>query len=182
MKKVQLVTLKVFPEGAPDDHRCPRSGSRRVHGHGQRWRRIRDWGQRRVMLQRLHRVDCGATWTKRLPRRPASRRGAGGAPASASAMRGPLSAEQNRAAAAVATHRSPPWLGAVGDGVEGVRGLIAQPVRHLGRAVVPAVAWQPGQQKGQRTGRASVAAKALHRGPAADEAGMAAGRCVKLGR
>ena len=63
MKKVQLVALSLFPQVAPEDRRCPRCGSRRVHGHGRRWRRVRDWQHGQVMLQRLHCVDCGATWS-----------------------------------------------------------------------------------------------------------------------
>jgi len=63
MKKVVLSALRLFPRVAPEDRRCPRCGSRRVHGHGRRWRRVRDWQHGRVMLQRLRCVDCGATWS-----------------------------------------------------------------------------------------------------------------------
>ena len=63
MKKVALVALRTFPQVAPEDRRCPRCGSKRVHGHGRRWRRVRDWQHGQVMLQRLRCVDCGATWS-----------------------------------------------------------------------------------------------------------------------
>jgi len=63
MKRVRLSTLHLWPQVGFEDRRCPRCGSTRVHGHGRRWRRVRDWGYRRVMLQRLRCADCGATWS-----------------------------------------------------------------------------------------------------------------------
>lgn len=63
MKKVQLVALRTFPEVAPEDRRCPRCGSVQVHGHGRHWRRVGDWQQSQLLLQRLRCVQCGATWS-----------------------------------------------------------------------------------------------------------------------
>ena len=63
MAEIKLVTLGLYPVVPPEEKRCPRCGSTRVHGHGWRKRRVRDWQHTEVEVRRLRCAICGATWT-----------------------------------------------------------------------------------------------------------------------